>query len=593
MDQDEARRAKVLAAKKKLKKFQSRKGDTSEGSTIAKRRPSGSTTSSISSLVSAKSKNNDIAHRMTGQVNSELTHSFINYNGDGEAHEPQPMTPDVKPAADSFIGTPVTPLGTFGGETNQEVAKLIERIGELEANERIMESKLYNVNTEYQKTVQELKKLDPVLTASTQKQLEGSQRAVSHLRQQLSLAEQKTDSMEYEISGLRQKLVYQEEDLSSLRAQLEKSEEQSQEYGDLLRQSNKRADEISEASAQYQKSAGNFEKEFVSNKQDLQQALTDISGRDKIISELRESLEEQTKELVSNGKEISNGKRQLKALTEKSERLSKENRILFDRVQELQQAPSKSQDETPTGEDRSVNGIHEPNDTTKITQLSIAEVERALETTRNELELEKQRTKALADQLAATQPQYVNVAPLESTKMPMQNLELQLDVEKTKSRELLGQLESVRSEMAELRRRYMYILEENKQLNELVEAEVFEGDEFGAGMKDFEVNGSVKFNPSSALSPGRYAEYEQERRRIIRRAQANLLNLQDRTIQDPSLRTLESSYSDIDSLRSGSPYDDHRQIPIKSLLPPRIKPRHQAFMDVPKCSGCIGRAIEI
>lgn len=344
------------------------------------------------------------------------------------------------------------------------------------------------------------------MIASTQKQLEGSQHTVSHLREQLSQAEQRTDSMEYEISGLRQKLVYQEENLSSIRAQLTKSEEQSQEYGDLLRLSNKRADEISEASAQYQKSTGDFEKEFLSNKQDLQQALTNLSERDKIISELRASLEGQTKELISNGKEISNGKRQLKALIEKSERLSKENRTLIDRVQELQQPATESQVENPTEDKRSVNGVHDTNDTTKITQARVAEIERALETTRNELNLEKQRTKALADQLAATQPHYDNDAPLESTKISLQNLKLQLDVEKTKSREILGQLESVRSEMAELRRRYMYILEENKQLNELVEAEVFEGDEFGAGMKDFEVNGSVKFNPSTALSPGRYGK---------------------------------------------------------------------------------------
>ncbi|KAG2177362.1 hypothetical protein INT43_008019 [Umbelopsis isabellina] len=582
MDQDEARRAKVLAAKKKslmLPAFD---------------------------LISSKSfkagkvttHQRDLRLQNASEVvvqlraNSELTHSFVNYNGDGEAHRPRSMSPDVKPATDLFSGTPVTHLGTFGGEANQQVAKLTERIKELEANERIMESKLYNVNTEYQKAVQELKKLDPVLIASTQKQLEGSQRTVSHLREQLSLAEQKTDSMEYEISGLRQKLVYQEENLSSVRAQLAKSEEQSQEYGDLLRMSNKRADEISEASALYQKSAGNFEKEFVSYKQDLQQALINISERDKIISELRASLEEQTKELVSNGKEISNGKKQLKALIEKSERLSKENRTLIDRVQELQQVSTLTQVEISTEEERPINGVHDTNDTTKISQPSVAEIDRALEITRNELELEKQRTKALDDQLAATQPQYVKDAPLESTKLSLQNLQLQLDVEKTKSREVLGQLASVRSEMADLRRRYMYILEENKQLNELVEAEVFEGDEFGAGMKDFEVNGSVKFNPSTALSPGRYAEYEQERGRIIRRAQANLLNLQDRTIHDPSLRTIESSYSDIDSLRSSSPYDDHRHSPIKPLLPPRIKPRHQAFMDVPKCSGCIGRAVE-
>jgi hypothetical protein len=106
------------------------------------------------------------------------------------------------------------------------------------------------------------------------------------------------------------------------------------------------------------------------------------------------------------------------------------------------------------------------------------------------------------------------------------------------------------------------------------------------------------------------------------RAQANLLNLQDRNVYDPSLRTIESSYYDtgeyhaaylshsvfcssqniynlltmliwLDSLRSGSPYDGNSQIPFKSPLPPRIKPRHQAFMDVPKCSGCIGRAIEV
>jgi chromosome segregation ATPase len=329
---------------------------------------------------------------------------------------------------------------------------------------------------------------------------------VSHLREKLSLAEQKIDSMEYEISGLRQKMEYQEKDLSSVRAQLEKSEEQSQEYGDLLILSNKRADEISDASAQYQKSAGDFEKEFASKKQDLQQALTDISERDKIISELRMSLEEQTKEIVSNGKEISNGKKQLKALTEKSERLSKENRTLIDRVQELQQASRKSEVENPTQEDRSVNAAHDPNDTTVVARQKLAEVEKVLETTCAELELEKQRTKALADQVAVTQSHRVDDTPLESTKTPLQSLQIQLDVERSKSREILGQLESVRSEMTELRRRYMYILEENKQLNELVEAEIFEGDEFGAGMKDFEVNGTAKYNPSTTLSPGLYGK---------------------------------------------------------------------------------------
>jgi hypothetical protein len=73
------------------------------------------------------------------------------------------MSPDVKTAADLFSSPPVPSFGTFEVGHNQEVAKLTERIRELEANERIMDSKLYNVNTEYQKAVQELRKLDPVV----------------------------------------------------------------------------------------------------------------------------------------------------------------------------------------------------------------------------------------------------------------------------------------------------------------------------------------------------------------------------------------------------------------------------------------------
>lgn len=47
-----------------------------------------------------------------------------------------------------------------------------------------------------------------------------------------------------------------------------------------------------------------------------------------------------------------------------------------------------------------------------------------------------------------------------------------------------------------------------------------------------------------------------------------------------------------DSERSSESFDSYRQL-INTSLPPRIKPQHQAFMDVPKCSGCLGGAVEV
>ncbi|CAO3658133.1 unnamed protein product [Umbelopsis ramanniana] len=479
-----------------------------------------------------------------------------------------------------------------------EIERLTERIRDLENKERMNESSLKSLNAEYQKAVSQLKHFDPVLIASTQKQLEEARHTNSQLREQLSQEEQKVESMEYEISGLRQKLSNQEERSAQLKIALEKSEEESKEYGDLLIVSNQRADELEETTKTNQEKVDDYEKSHLAVEDSLQKANLDILERDTLISELRQSTEDLSNELQIQKREASNATKQLKSLSEKAGQLGKENRTLIQRLEDMRQSSLKLETENSAIREQIQSTGNETETSSALAtdliefQQQLSKAESSLAESRKQLEEERQRTKDLTLQLNNSKMNDHNNDGAPDAKKTLRTLQAQLDVERQKSREVLSQLETVRGEMTELRRRYMFILEENKQLNELVEAEVFEGDEFGAGMKDYEVNGDRKFTPDSALSPGQYASYDHERRRIIKRARASLLNLQERAIHDPSLRNFEPSYNAIDSERSSESFDSYRQL-INSSLPPRIKPQHQAFMDVPKCSGCLGGAVEV
>ncbi|KAI8582826.1 hypothetical protein K450DRAFT_224993 [Umbelopsis ramanniana AG] len=482
---------------------------------------------------------------------------------------------------------------------NNEIQRLTERIRDLEYKERTSESSFKNLNTEYQKAVSQLQHFDPVLIASTQKQLEEARHANTQLREQLSQEEQKVESMEYEISGLRQKLSNQEERSAQLKSALEKSEEESKEYGDLLIISNQRADELEETAKTNQEKVDEYEKSHVAVEDSLQKAKLDLLERDTLIAELRQSTEDLSNELQIQKREASNATKQLKSLSEKAGQLGKENRTLIQRLEDMRQTSIKLETENSAiREQFQTTGTESETSSTLATDLiefqqRLSEAESSLGKSKKELEEEKQRSKELSLQINSAKMNGDNNDGEPDVEKSLRTLQAQLDVERQKSREVLGQLETVRDEMAELRRRYMFILEENKQLNELVEAEVFESDEFGAGMKDYEVNGDGKFTPDSALSPGQYASYDHERRRIIKRARASLLNLQERAIQDPSLRNFDPSSNAIDSGRSSASFDDSYRQLISSSLPPRVKPQHQAFMDVPKCSGCLGRAVEV
>jgi chromosome segregation ATPase len=316
--------------------------------------------------------------------------------------------------------------------------------------------------------------------------------------------------MEYEISGLRQKLSNQEERSAQLKKALEKSEEESKEYGDLLIVSNQRADELEETYKINQDKVDEYEKSHVATEDRLQKAKLDLLERDKLIAELRQSTEDISNELQIQKREASNAMKQLKSISEKAGQLGKENRTLIQRLEDMRQTSIKLETENSAiREQIQSTGNESETASTLATDLielqqRLSEAESSLAGSRKELEEENQRTKELTIQLNSSKMNDHDNHGESDEEKPLRTLQAQLDVERQKSREVLGQLETVRGEMTELRRRYMFILEENKQLNELVEAEVFESDEFGAGMKDYEVNGDRKFTPDSALSPGQY-----------------------------------------------------------------------------------------
>ncbi|CAO3678049.1 unnamed protein product [Umbelopsis vinacea] len=549
MEQDEARRAKVLAAKKKAS---------------------------------------------SQDANRHSTHA-----GEG-GKSLNTVSPDVRMASELFSDSAASSaFAEFAPNQNEEIKRLTERVRDLETKERVYEASLRDLSSEYQMASQELQKFDPVLIASAQNQLEDARQTVSQLREQLSQEEQKMESMEYEISGLRQKLTHQEEKSSKLKEALQKSEEERKEYGDLLILANKRADELEETEKQHQQKVEQYENANLVAESNLQEARSDIQKRDKMILELQQSAENYTNELNTYKRESSSATKQLKALSEKTEKLGKENRILIERLDEMRQTSIRLETENSAIRERiqTANEGIESERSDLLADLTAAkqrlsEAESSMEVCRFELEQEKQHTKALTEQLNSANTNINVTHPQTDLEKPLRTLQLQLDVERQKSREVLDQLETVRNDMAELRRRYMFILEENKQLNEIVEAEVFESDEFCAGMKEYEVNGNDNFTPDSAPSPERYASYEHERRHIIKRARASLLQLHEKTIRAPLSRGRDPPNSGLGSERSSSSFDIYRPF-TSSSLPPRIKPRHQPFMDVPKCSGCLGRAVEV
>lgn len=316
--------------------------------------------------------------------------------------------------------------------------------------------------------------------------------------------------MEYEISGLRQKLSNQEERSAQLKIALEKSEEESKEYGDLLIVSNQRADELEETTKINQEKVDDYEKSHLAVEDSLQKAKLDLLERDTLISELRQSTEDLSNELQFQKREASNATKQLKSLSEKAGQLGKENRTLIQRLEDMRQSSLKLETENSAIREQIQSTGNETETSSALAtdliefQQQLSEAESSLAESRKQLEEERQRTKDLTLQLNNSKMNDHNNDGAPDAEKTLRTLQAQLDVERQKSREVLSQLETVRGEMAELRRRYMFILEENKQLNELVEAEVFEGDEFGAGMKDYEVNGDRKFTPDSALSPGQY-----------------------------------------------------------------------------------------
>ncbi|KAI9288576.1 hypothetical protein BC943DRAFT_357443 [Umbelopsis sp. AD052] len=599
MDQDEARRAKVTAAKKKLKKFQNKRtGGGTEGSVGKTHERTNSTNSSVSSVVSGLSRTNDNhGTNITSHIQDGYDHSLA-ATAESEKLTGNNLSPDIRMASELFNNSPASnEFADIASNQNHEIQRLTERIRDLENKERTNESSLKNLNTEYQKAVSQLDHFDPVLIASTQKQLEDARHTNSQLREQLSQEEQKVESMEYEISGLRQKLSNQEERSAQLKIALEKSEEESKEYGDLLIISNQRADELEETAKANQEKVDDYEKSHGAAEDSLQKAKLDLLERETLIAELRQSTQDLSNELQIQKREASNATKQLRSLSEKAGQLGKENRTLIQRLEDMRQTSIKLETENSAIREQ-IQTTGNDSETSSATELiafqqRLSEAESSLAQSRKELEKEKLRTKELSLQINPSKLNGHNNDGEPDVQKSLHTLQAQLDVERQKSREVLEQLETVRGEMTELRRRYMFILEENKQLNELVEAEVFESDEFGAGMKDYEVNGDQKFTPDSALSPGQYASYDHERRRIIKRARASLLNLQERAIQDPSLRNFEPSFNAIDSGRSSASFDDTYRQFISSSLPPRVKPQHQAFLDVPKCSGCLGRAVEV
>ncbi|KAG2181733.1 hypothetical protein INT44_008548 [Umbelopsis vinacea] len=582
-----------------LKKFQNKRtvGGT-EGSVGKTHERTNSTNSSVSSVVSGLSRTNDNhGTNITSHIQDGYDHSLA-ATAESEKLTGNDLSPDIRMASELFNNSPASnEFADIASNQNHEIQRLTERIRDLENKERTNESSLKNLNTEYQKAVSQLKHFDPVLIASTQKQLEDARHTNSQLREQLSQEEQKVESMEYEISGLRQKLSNQEERSAQLKIALEKSEEESKEYGDLLIISNQRADELEETAKANQEKVDDYEKSHGAAEDSLQKAKLDLLERETLIAELRQSTQDLSNELQIQKREASNATKQLKSLSEKAGQLGKENRTLIQRLEDMRQTSIKLETENSAIREQ-IQTTGNDSETSSATELiefqqRLSEAESSLAQSRKELEKEKLRTKELSLQINPSKVNGHNNDGEPDVQKSLHTLQAQLDVERQKSREVLEQLETVRGEMTELRRRYMFILEENKQLNELVEAEVFESDEFGAGMKDYEVNGDQKFTPDSALSPGQYASYDHERRRIIKRARASLLNLQERAIQDPSLRNFEPSFNAIDSGRSSASFDDTYRQFISSSLPPRVKPQHQAFLDVPKCSGCLGRAVEV
>lgn len=148
-----------------LKKFQNKRTDTTEGSVGKTHGRHNSTTSSVSSAVSSISKSNDQSSAATPTFGNHDTSQHSAQPSEAEKHLSNALSPDGRMASELFSDSPASSaFSDFVPDRTEEIARLTDRLRELEAKERINEASLKDINAEYQKASQELQKFDPVVS---------------------------------------------------------------------------------------------------------------------------------------------------------------------------------------------------------------------------------------------------------------------------------------------------------------------------------------------------------------------------------------------------------------------------------------------
>jgi hypothetical protein len=126
---------------------------------------SNSTTSSVSSVVSGINRTNDSYHGMNLSPYIQNTHDLGTAAAESDQSATSMLSPDIRMASELFNNSRASNefADVVPNHNDEEIERLTQRIRDLESNERINETSLNDLNVEYQKAVNQLKKFDPTV----------------------------------------------------------------------------------------------------------------------------------------------------------------------------------------------------------------------------------------------------------------------------------------------------------------------------------------------------------------------------------------------------------------------------------------------
>lgn len=298
--------------------------------------------------------------------------------------------------------------------------------------------------------------------------------------------------MEFELSSIRQRLARAQQTASEKEEQATQAVAARVQAEERFAEADARRAVLEAEVGELQQQVGRLQDEREEALAELAAAQAEAKARSAAAAETSGERERVGAELEQARAEAARIAKQLKGVTEKMERLGAENKVLMAQVDELREvvAAVGEEKEKVTRELDQTKAVTMEFQAQMAVELGakdehyakaieeakrqageeVRELQTRLEANRAELELLSARLSVVSQdrQRGGGEGEMVRA---------------QLAVEQARSQDLERRMESLRGGFDELNERYMIVLQENKELTELVEGEVFEGDEFGIGMK--------------------------------------------------------------------------------------------------------------